>query len=120
MNSEAFCELLRKSLLSRQISITAWARRVGISQGYASNLCTGRRNPALEQIDAWADDLGLTGDARRHFWNAAILCHLPKAAFPRMVELIRADELASAAVLASDGTSRATVPTGHDPDTKVS
>jgi transcriptional regulator with XRE-family HTH domain len=95
MKPESFCEHLRKALLSQQVSITAWARRVGISQGYASNLCTGRRNPALEQIDAWSDDLGLVGDARRHFWNAAILCHLPKAALPRMVELLRADDLAS-------------------------
>lgn len=41
-------------------------------------ICSGKRTPPLDRIPAWADALGLSGDARDEFIRLGHLAHAPE------------------------------------------
>jgi hypothetical protein len=87
--------MLRDILAKRNLRISDWSRREHLSQGYASNLCAGRRAPPLMRVDGWAARLGLDGDEAECFRCAAVLANIPRDVLPHLEHL-----------LASEGQSR--------------
>jgi hypothetical protein len=83
-----FGSLLKHHIASSGRSISAWARTVGITQGFASNLMAGRRTPPLKEMERWADSLRLAGEERQRFIDLAAIAHLPATAQARLVALI--------------------------------
>ena len=74
---ETFGLALARLLRARNCSVSAWARQVGITQGYASNLILGRRNPPFERGLAWGKRFKLTADELQDFLDQVALSHLP-------------------------------------------
>jgi transcriptional regulator with XRE-family HTH domain len=85
---KSFGDYLKQLLESRQLTVSGWARKVGITQGFASNLLAGRRSPAMEDIERWADSLELSGRDRRLFLDLAAISHLPKEAQARFLHFL--------------------------------
>jgi hypothetical protein len=83
-----FGRLLKLHIQASGRSISAWARMVGITQGFASNLMAGRRTPPLRELETWADSLALGGEERQRFLDLAAIAHLPAAAQVRLVALL--------------------------------
>jgi hypothetical protein len=83
-----FGTLLKHHIAASGRSISAWARMVGITQGFASNLMAGRRTPPLRELEAWADSLALADEERQRFLDLAAIAHLPAAAQARLVDLL--------------------------------
>jgi transcriptional regulator with XRE-family HTH domain len=83
-----FGEYVRRLLDARGWTISHWARMVGIAQGFASNVVSGRRTPPLDAIDLWADSFALTGDERLRFIDLAAVSHLPKRSQARFLAVI--------------------------------
>jgi len=83
-----FGSLLKHHIAASGRSLSAWARTVGITQGFASNLLAGRRTPPLRELESWADSLGIAGEERQRFIDLAAIAHLPATAQARMVDLL--------------------------------
>jgi transcriptional regulator with XRE-family HTH domain len=83
-----FGNLLKAHISASGRSISEWARTVGITQGFASNLLAGRRTPPLRELEAWADSFGIAGDERQRFIDLAAIAHLPDTAQERLVALL--------------------------------
>jgi transcriptional regulator with XRE-family HTH domain len=61
---------------------------MGIAQGFASNVLSGRRTPPLAALEKWAESLRLTGSERVRFIDLALVAHLPAPAQPRFLAII--------------------------------
>ena len=85
---DSFGTVLRQLIDARGLTLSHWARSVGIAQGFASNVVSGRRTPPLDAIDAWADSLHLAGDERSTFLDLAAVAHLPKQSQARFLTVI--------------------------------
>jgi hypothetical protein len=83
-----FGTLLKHHISASGRSLSAWARAVGITQGFASNLLAGRRTPPLGELETWADSLGLAGEERQRFIDLAAIAHCPHPAQARLVALL--------------------------------
>lgn len=86
-----FSQMLRDLLAKRNLRISDWSRREHLSQGYASNLCAGRRAPPLMRIDGWASRLGLDGEEAECFRCAAVLANIPRDVLPHLERLMGAE-----------------------------
>jgi transcriptional regulator with XRE-family HTH domain len=62
------------------MSHATFARLVGISKGWPSNMASGRQRPPHDEtkLAAWADVLGLTDGERDEFIELALLEHVPE------------------------------------------
>jgi hypothetical protein len=85
---QLFGNLLKHHICATGRSLSAWARTVGITQGFASNLLAGRRTPPLKELETWADSLALAGEERQLFLDLAAIAHLPTTAQSRLVALL--------------------------------
>ncbi len=74
---ETFGLALARLLRARQCSVSSWARQVGITQGYASNLILGRRNPPFSRGLVWAKRFKLTAGELQEILDLVALSHLP-------------------------------------------
>ena len=74
---ETFGLALARLLRARNCSVSSWARQVGITQGYASNLILGRRNPPFERGLAWGKRFKLSASELQDFLDQVALSHLP-------------------------------------------
>jgi len=84
---ETFGLTLARLLRARKCSVSDWARQVGITQGYASNLILGRRNPPYDRGVAWAKRFKLTAGKRQDFLDLVALSHLPPPYRARLLRL---------------------------------
>lgn len=55
-----------------------FAKKIGAGSSTISQISTGKRTPPLDQIDHWADVLGLKGEKRLEFLELACLEHCPE------------------------------------------
>jgi transcriptional regulator with XRE-family HTH domain len=70
----------------------SFAADVGVAQGFISNVCSGKKRPLLERIEAWAEVLKLRGRERQRFIDLAILQWIPDEDHRARVErLMRGD-----------------------------
>lgn len=87
-----FAELLAAYLKrAGDLSVAAFAERVGLSQPTMHRVATGGRPPDLDALDRWADVLGLEGDERATFILAGQLAHCPQPIVD-LLEQHRADQ----------------------------
>lgn len=63
----------------------AFAKAIGSSSGFMTDVIKGRRTPPLDRLDTWADVLGVTGAERQQFLLLAGLAHIPDQAVRDMV-----------------------------------
>lgn len=68
------------------LSSNGFAKKVGAGSSSISQISTGKRTPPLDQIDLWAEVLGLKGEKRAEFLELACLEHCPE---PIRVEYLR-------------------------------
>jgi transcriptional regulator with XRE-family HTH domain len=78
VNYMSFGDLLRAALAERGLSTRTAQPLLQLSYPMISQVCTGRRLPPLDRIEAWADALKITGDDRSDFLRAAYLAHAPE------------------------------------------
>lgn len=71
---------LTRLLQARGIAQAEFARRVGKAPGVISFIRSGRRTPPLDQMQRWADAMGLAGAERARFLELAALAHTPPEA----------------------------------------
>ena len=64
-------------LAKRDLTQTAFAQRVGMTQPHVAQVLGGRWPMKIERIDAWADALDLAGAERRRFRIEALLTRCP-------------------------------------------
>jgi transcriptional regulator with XRE-family HTH domain len=64
-------------MLTRGLSQTDFAKRIGRRQSCVNNVLNGRNLPCLEDMDHWAAVLRLTDQARDDFVLMAQLAHCP-------------------------------------------
>jgi transcriptional regulator with XRE-family HTH domain len=80
-----FGKCLRDVMEARQLSCSAFAERVGTSQGYLSKILRGGRPPPKDaKLWSWMDRLDATPQERRRLVMAAALDQAP----PPLVELL--------------------------------
>jgi transcriptional regulator with XRE-family HTH domain len=84
---ETFGLALARLLRARKCSVSDWARQVGITQGYASNLILGRRNPPFDRGVVWAKRFKLTAGEHQDFLDLVALSHLPPPYRARLLRL---------------------------------
>lgn len=85
---ERFGVVLKRLLDARGQTVSGWARLMGIAQGFASNVLSGRRTPPLEAIEKWAESFRLTGFERVRFIDLAVVAHLPEQSQPRFLAIL--------------------------------
>ncbi len=84
---ETFGLTLARLLRERNCSVSSWARSVGITQGYASNLILGRRNPPFNRGLAWGKRFKLKEIQLQDFLDQVALAHLPAPYRARLLRL---------------------------------
>lgn len=72
----AFAAYLRGLLTERDLSARAFARLVGRSSGFLTEIMKGRQAPS-DDSERWADALGLAGEERKRFLVMAGLARSP-------------------------------------------
>ena len=77
MPSDTFGHLLNAHLGQRKLSQAAFAKRVGVVQGFVGLVATGKVAMPEAKIAPWADALGLAGLEREEFEIAALLTRCP-------------------------------------------
>jgi transcriptional regulator with XRE-family HTH domain len=85
---DRFGAVLKRLLDARGQTVSGWAGLMGIGQGFASNVLSGRRTPPLDAIEKWAESFRLTGFERVRFIDLAVVAHLPAQAQPRFLAII--------------------------------
>ena len=68
-----FCEAANRAGLSH----AAFARMIGVTPPYISQVLSEMRPPPLDSIEHWADVLHLAGERRERFLTEAHLAHCP-------------------------------------------
>ena len=89
-----FHELLAAYLCRADNLAAAFAERVRISQPTMSRIASGLRPPPPDDLDRWADVLGIDGAERDGFIEAGVLANMPRQG----VELVERLESAFAAL----------------------
>ena len=56
--------------------------------GYLSCVLRGTRPPPMHRLGGWARALGLEGEAAEHFFDLALVAHLPTEFQPRFESLL--------------------------------
>jgi transcriptional regulator with XRE-family HTH domain len=72
-----FPALFSAALQASSIGKSEFARAVGISPGFVTQILTGERPPPLDRMVQWAQTLKITGVAREKFFQAAVARHVP-------------------------------------------
>jgi len=88
IDMDRFGVVLKRLLDARGQTVTGWARLMGIAQGFASNVLSGRRTPPLDELEKWAESFRLTGSERVRFIDLAVVAHLPEQSHPRFLAII--------------------------------
>lgn len=57
-----FSERLRQVLKDKQLSQSALAKKIGMSQGVVNNYCTGKREPTLDVLILICNELNESAD----------------------------------------------------------
>jgi transcriptional regulator with XRE-family HTH domain len=70
-----FRALLRQHLRSQGLGQGAFARRIGVSPAFVSQVLAGQRNPPLDRMAEWTAALGLSADETEALGLAAATCH---------------------------------------------
>lgn len=80
MPVKRFAEMLQTGLMRKNFNQTEFARLVGCSSGWLSNILYDRHRPPgdLATLQAWANALGLTNNERQEFIEEALLQHTPE------------------------------------------
>ena len=95
----AFGVYLRKLLRERGWTQNAFADKVGRSRGNLSNIIKGEGYAVQEEdMDRWADILGLSGYERERFLNLACITHIPQKFQGRFVAIVDQAEKATEVV----------------------
>lgn len=74
-----FPEVFSNSLAASGLGKAVFAKAVGVSPGFVSQVLSGERPPPLDRMPAWAEALKLKGENYSKFVNAAISRHVPVA-----------------------------------------
>jgi transcriptional regulator with XRE-family HTH domain len=74
---QTFGALLAECLTKKDLSHRAFARLVGSSNGFVSQVIRGERLPPPDLIPAWAETLGLDKAGSDELWLHANLAHCP-------------------------------------------
>ncbi len=82
-----FLDQLAVLLNRRRESPNAFAARVEVSHSTMGRIMQGHRPPDVDQLDAWADALDLTGDERESFLLAGALANCPRPALDYVARL---------------------------------
>lgn len=77
-SAERFGDMLARLLDEAGLSQRDFAKKCGISGGYPAHFISNIRPPTLQKVDEMADALGLEGDRRAEFLEAAYLAHAPE------------------------------------------
>lgn len=72
-----FSEVFERALDKAGFKQLGFARKVGTSQGFVSEILRGNRTPPLDRIEKWAEALGLKSEERVEFIRHAHLAHCP-------------------------------------------
>jgi len=96
-----FGQQLRRWIQRRQITQKEFAKQVGVSPGYLSDVIRNRRIPRAERWQDWIRVLGLDRHESQHFTRLGILVLLPDAIRPHMQGIL--DRLAYLEDLVSQG-----------------
>jgi transcriptional regulator with XRE-family HTH domain len=75
---QRFGPLLANCIESAGFTFNGFAKKVGAGSSTISQISTSKRTPPLDQIDHWADVLGLKGEKRAEFLEIACLEHCPE------------------------------------------
>jgi hypothetical protein len=94
-----FSELLKRLIKAKFKSQRAFIRAAeplaneDSAQGYVSRVLSGTKPPPLNRIGAWADALGLSGEARQQFLDLALedVLHRTPEEVQRLVASLRAE-----------------------------
>lgn len=76
--ARSFGSLLKAHIDYIGISQREFAKRIGAKQPTVNAIINGTRTPPLDEIDSWADQLGLKGVEREDFLETACLEHCPE------------------------------------------
>lgn len=82
MSFPSFGAVLDRHLAAKGLSLRAFARLTEVPVSLLSRLKSGERAVPTERIEAWADHLGLRGDDRSEFIDAAMWTAVPKRLQP--------------------------------------
>lgn len=82
-----FGGFLAERIERARLTRIAFAKAIGSSSGFMTDVIKGRRTPPLDRLDAWADVLGLDGQERTLFLDLAALAHLPDEVRPRFLTI---------------------------------
>ncbi len=99
IDMDSFGVVLKSLLDARGQTVSGWARLMGIAQGFASNVLSGRRTPPLEAIEKWAESFRLTGFERVRFIDLAVVAHLPAPSQPRFLAILEEQARLQAEIL---------------------
>lgn len=70
--------MLKRLLAGKDLSQRSFAEAVGVTQSYIAQAVRGSRPVAVDQVDPWADALGLRGRERERFRLLALLTRCPE------------------------------------------
>ena len=73
-----FSDLLTAALKKNGLSGRSFSMKLQISQGYVSNIITGRIPPPKRDLEDWAAVLKLDGEMREKFMIEGLLAHAPE------------------------------------------
>lgn len=84
----AFAIALLDALTAKKLNQTEFGALTGHPRAFINQLLHSTRTPPLDEVDGWADKLGLTGRAKVRFVNLAALAHLPDSVAQRFITII--------------------------------
>ena len=73
--AESFGHALGQALDAAKLTQLAFAKRLGVNQGFLSRVLSGKRRPPLDQVEGWLEELEITGKDREHLLECAHLAH---------------------------------------------
>jgi hypothetical protein len=88
----AFGKILATAIRTAELTNRAFARQQGVHQPSLQQMIAGRRKPKAEDIEPWADALGLRGVDRAAFVRAGWLALTP-APIVALVTRLQAENL---------------------------
>lgn len=72
-----FAEVFASALAKSGLTQTAFAKQAGVAQPFVSQVAKGLRKPSLDNVERWAELLGLQGEERARFLRVGRLLHTP-------------------------------------------
>lgn len=102
-----FADVLADALERAHILRVDFAKKVGTSPGFITDVMKERRTPPIDRIPAWSDVLGLKGSERERFLELAVITHIPTEARPHFLKILqRLDKLEALAQSLSRGEGK--------------